>query len=575
LDTEVTVLPSGDLRVVETNVIDFTEGTFTFGYRDIDSSRLTDVVDVMVTEQGRVLPVDFSRPEEGYYRIRYEFEPASQEQRVFTLEYTVRGATRYYDDGDEVFWAGVYADRNGFAVQSSRVTVRLPDGVRALDVQTYGPRAEVRGRGENIIVAEALEPIPSGDQFEVWVKFPHGAIAGSAPPWQAGYDALRAYQRTSKPIVDMVVLTLALLVVGIGVPAALVTWYRRGRDPHVGAVAEYLSEPPADLSPGLAGTLLDEKVEMRDVIATLIDLCRRGVLVMREEHSPGLLGLGTQRDWVFEAGPNFDARLASHERALINALDVDVGDEVSLSSLQNLFYKRLPSIEFSLYKQLVSAGYYQRRPDQVRNRYTTLAIVGLVAALVVFVVGSILASEGIVSTLIWLGVGLGVVGGVWLLTAMGMPVRTRKGAEMRARVEAFKRYLQDIERYTNLHAAIAQFERYLPFAVAFGVERGWMNKFAEIDAPAPSWYTVRFHAHSSDHFGDGPSSSTMPGAARAPSGGLAGANSGLTASLASMNAGLTAMMSSAASTFSSSPSSSGGGGGGGGGSSGGGGGGFG
>lgn len=570
LDTEITVLPNGDLRVVETNVIDFTSGTFTFGYRDIDLSRLTDVVDVLVTEQGRALPVELSQTDEGYFRIRYEFEPARREQRVFTVEYTAQGATRYYDDGDEVFWAGVYADRNGFAVQASRLTVRLPDGATALDAQTYGPRAELRGQGTNVVVAEALEPVASGDQFEIWVKFPHGVIGGSAPPWQAGYDALRAYQRTAKPVVDFVLLVLALLTVSAGVPAAIVMWYRRGRDPQVGLVAEYLSEPPAGISPGLAGTLLDEKADLSDVIATLVDLARRGVLVIREEQSPGLFGIGTRRDWVIEAGPNFDTELAPHERALINALDVGPGEDVPVSSLQNVFYKRLPGIQNALYKQLVSSGYYRRRPDMVRNHYTMWAIAVVIAGGMLFVAGAVLAAEGLTSTLIALGGAITVVGVVWLLVANAMPVRTTKGAEMRARVEAFKRYLSNIERYGDLRAATEQFDRYLPYAVAFGIDGTWISRFAAVDTPAPRWYLRGAGASSS---GGGDSASSVAGAARAASGGgIGAANAGLTSSLAGMNAGLSAMMSSVASTFSSSPSSSGGGGGGG--SSGGGGGGF-
>lgn len=570
LDTEITVLPNGDLRVVETNVIDFTSGTFTFGYRDIDLSRLTDVVDVLVTEQGRALPVELLQTDEGYFRIRYEFEPARQEQRVFTVEYTVQGATRYYDDGDEVFWAGVYADRNGFAVQASRLTVRLPEGATALDAQTYGPRAEVRGQGESVVVAEALEPVASGDQFEIWVKFPHGVIGGSAPAWQAGYDALRAYQRTAKPVVDLALLVLALLTLSVGVPVAIVYWYRRGRDPQVGLVAEYLSEPPAGISPGLAGTLADEKADLSDVIATLVDLGRRGVVVIREEQSPGLFGIGTHRDWVIEAGPSFDAELAPHERALISALELGVGEGVHVSSLQNVFYKRLPGIQAALYAQLVSGGYYERRPDMVRNRYTMLAVAALIAGGVVFLAGGVLVAEGLTSTLIVLGVAIEVVGVVWLIVANAMPVRTPKGAEMRARVEAFKRYLSNIERYGDLRGATEQFDRYLPYAVAFGIDNTWISKFAAVDTPAPRWYLRGMGASSS---GGGDSASSVAGAARASSGGgIGAANAGLTSSLSSMNAGLSAMMSSVASTFSSSPSSSGGGGGGG--SSGGGGGGF-
>ena len=577
LDTEITVLPNGDLRIVETNVIAFTSGTFTFGYRDIDQSRLTGIADVLVTEQGRaqsrVLPVELSQTDEGYFRIRYKFEPARREQRVFTVEYTVQGATRYYDDGDEVFWAGVYADRNGFAVQASRLTVRLPDGATSIDARTYGPRAELRGRGDNVIVAEALESIQSGSQFEIWVKFPHGVIGGAAPAWQAGYDRQREYERTLKPVVDLFMLLLAGLVIAGGVPAAIVLWYRRGRDPQVGMVAEYLTEPPAKLSPGLAGALLDEKADMRDIVATLVDLCRRGVLRMSEEQTAGLFGIGTIRDWVFERGPQFTKQLAQHERELIRALDLDMQDSAHLSDFKDVFYKSVPGIQSALYDQMVSAGYYDHRPDKVRNRFMAVCIVVLVVGFGSLVITGLLAAEGISSTAIALSVAVGIVGAVLTIVGANMPVRTRKGAEMRQRVNAFKRYLENIERYTDLKTATDQFDRYLPFAVAFGIDRSWLRKFAAIDTPAPTWY-VPHMASASSASGAGSSGSSVAGAAKASSGGIAGANAGLTSSLAGMNVGLTAMMSSVASTFSSSPSSSGGGGGGGGGSSGGGGGGF-
>ena len=45
LDSDITVQPNGDLRIIETNVIRFTSGSFTFGYRDIKQDRLTEISD--------------------------------------------------------------------------------------------------------------------------------------------------------------------------------------------------------------------------------------------------------------------------------------------------------------------------------------------------------------------------------------------------------------------------------------------------------------------------------------------------------------------------------------------------
>ena len=59
-------------------------------------------------------------------------------------------------------------------------------------------------------------------------------------------------------------------------------------------------------------------------------------------------------------------------------------------------------------------------------------------------------------------IGLGVTGLATIIAGRWMPSKTRKGAEMASRWEAFKRYLREIERYTDLDEATDLFERYLP-----------------------------------------------------------------------------------------------------------------
>jgi hypothetical protein len=67
----------------------------------------------------------------------------------------------------------------------------------------------------------------------------------------------------------------------LGGPIAVyLLWYKRGRDVPVGVVPEYISEPPDDLPAPLVGTLVDEKADLPDIISTITDLGRRGVLRM-------------------------------------------------------------------------------------------------------------------------------------------------------------------------------------------------------------------------------------------------------------------------------------------------------
>lgn len=57
-----------------------------------------------------------------------------------------------------------------------------------------------------------------------------------------------------------------------------------------------------------------------------------------------------------------------------------------------------------------------------------------------------------------------------------------------ARWLAFKRYLKDIDRYTDLTAQKEIWDRWLPYAIAFGVDKEYIRKFEKVDAPAPGWY---------------------------------------------------------------------------------------
>ncbi|WP_169238405.1 DUF2207 domain-containing protein [Candidatus Roseilinea sp. NK_OTU-006] len=487
LDTEIAVQLNGDLKITETNVIDFTSGVFSWGFRDIELARLTEVRDIVVTERGQPLETEIVYTDDNKLRIKYYFlTPARGEQRTFVLNYTVVGATRYYNEGDQVFWAAVYPSRGGFAVQNARAVVRLPAGATATNAEVYGVRANVKGLGESVVVAEALEPIPSGDQMEVRVQFPHGILTGEPAPWQQAYDARRRFEEAEKPRYDFFTL-LASLLIFLGGPAlAAVLYYTRGRDPDVGLVAQYLTEPP-DAPPGVLGALIDETADIQDLVATLVDLARRGVLTMKEKPVEALGGALTITDWIFEPGENFGKlELRPFEQKLVDALQLSQGER-ALSSLRNRFYAKLPALQHALYEEMVREGYYNHAPNATRAAYQSLAMALALIAALAFCAAIALLGE-LTDYAICLPMAFGVTALAFFLIAKNMPVRTRKGADMRMRAEAFKRYLQNIEKYTDVRESKDLFEKYLPYAIAFGLEHSWTKKFAAVDAPMPPWY---------------------------------------------------------------------------------------
>ena len=578
-DVRITVLQNGDFVVEETQEIVFTSGQFRFGYRNIPMDRLEDITDVSVREgdrqydRGRGGNYTFQTfVEDGDFQIRWYFPPTSNSSHTFVLRYTVKGGLRYYEDGDQLYWKAVYADRD-FPVYSSTVRVELPDAAASGPVAAYDTEASIAGRGTSTVTFEAQETIDPGQEFEVRVQFPHGIVQGSEPDWQAAYDRRAAWEEGPKDLVSLGLGVLgALLLIG-GPLGLLLLWYLRGRDPEVSLPAEYIAEPPSDDPPGVVGTLVDEKADMPDIIATLVDLARRGYLTIEEERERGFLG-ATSFDFTFRRTDKGHDDLLPHERRLLDEI-FEGRSSRHMSDLRNEFYQAIPGIKGKLYQQTVKRGYLRGSPSRVRKLYAGIGVALLIGVFACGIVSVALLAEYTAAVVCpFVGVGVTAIG----LAVVGqwMPSKTRKGAEQAARWEAFRRYLSNIEDYTKLSEAADQFERYLPYAIALGVDQDWVRKFSRIEdtrVPIPAWY---FPTHRPLHTGGGRSAGmgrTAPTSRSAPS--LQDVSDGLSGGLQSMSDGLTAMLNSAGSTLSSQPSSSGGGGGfSGGGGGGGGGGGF-
>src|SRR5690606_14996702 len=155
-------------------------------------------------------------------------------------------------------------------------------------------------------------------------------------------------------LVNLGVGALSFLIL-LGGPLSIVgLWYTRGRDPKVGPVPTYISEPPSDLPPAVVGSLIDEKADVRDIMSTIIDLARRGYMVMEETQEPGFLGIGMNRTFTFKrTDKSVDDGLRPYEKRVMNRIFTSGSDERTLDSLKNKFYTVIPKVKTDLYKELV------------------------------------------------------------------------------------------------------------------------------------------------------------------------------------------------------------------------------
>lgn len=565
---DITILPSGDFRVVETQHLVFTSGTFRYGIRHIPLDYVEDITDVAVSEAGGVVyrPAQTDEPftfrtyrSDNTLHIRYNFPPTADSSRIIVIEYTVRGGLLYYEGGDQLVWKAIPADAN-FPIQQAIVTVHLPEGATVDNYDASGPPGQATlidgGRGVRFI---ANKPMRGGPDFAIRVQWPHGIVAGEPSAWQLEMDRMDRI----RPLADLGALAFSILALVGGLLGLYLLWYTKGRDAVVKLPADWIPEPPSDLPAGMVGTLIDERADMKDIIASLIDLARRGVLSIQEVTSEGALSIGVKHDFIYHL-EDTSLPMRPFEKLLIDKLFGNEREK-KLSDLKHKFYQYVPEVQKALYQATVEEGYFPSSPQKTRSLYASIGIAALVvtgalgcAAL------SLLSSYTNLAICIPLAFAVPSLGLIGL--ARVMPRKTRKGAEEAAKWLAFKRYLENIEKYTKLEEAKEIFDRYLPYAIAFGLEEDWIRKFAQVDAPAPPWYYpgpyLGPRPRRYDWWVPTPASTGGRGqgqAAPAPEGGQRGvpslseASRGMGASLANMSAGLGAMLSSAASTFSSRP----------------------
>lgn len=271
-----------------------------------------------------------------------------------------------------------------------------------------------------------------------------------------------------------------------GVVGIVILWFVRGRDPAIGLVAEIVTEPPDDLPPGAAGTLIDEHVDHHDVVATLLGLARHGAITIQEQgDADGNTGRGRSDYLLTVVDPEGVTSRLERDllRVLFNGKPASF-DSVLLSRVKGRFDAHEPEIRAALYQEMVDRRYFTRSPDATRRRWRTLSWIGLVGSIVVGIFLSVrVDSFAILSTvaavLIWI---------VMLRLSKAMPRKTLVGAEAAAKWRAFKRYLESIDRHENLAEARDLFDRYLSYAVAFGLERQWIRSFASVGTSSPGWF---------------------------------------------------------------------------------------
>jgi uncharacterized membrane protein YgcG len=426
--------------------------------------------------EGQQLKVESSR--QGH-SIKYKIwvPGAENATRTVVLHYRARNGLRFFPDHDELYW-NVTGDEWDQPIEAATALIELParaTGVRAIAFNgVFGStardaRVELRGTTIRLTMPRRLEFHEGLTAVVGWDK---GVVPEPTPT-----ERTLGFLASNWPLAIPIPVFLGMFLL----------WSRVGRDPRrLPVVVRY--EPPDAITPAEAGTLMDNTADMRDITATVVDLAVRGHLRIEERPESHLFGLLKRTEYVFHrmAAPAEATALAPHEASVLSGIFGSGRTEVPLSDLENDFYRHLPEIRQSLFARLVGKGLYRSRPDTVRSRWLLSA--GMVGGLIAVLGGTLGARLNLSPLPVFLAAGLSVL--IVAGFAAFMPARTVAGARVLERVLGFEEFLRrvDAEHYQRVVKTPEMFERFLPYAMTFRVERRWAKAFEGIYREPPTWY---------------------------------------------------------------------------------------
>jgi uncharacterized membrane protein YgcG len=394
--------------------------------------------------------------------------------RTVEITYTVRNGTRFFEDHDEFYW-NVTGNDWPVPIDHATATVSFPGAAAgSLRAQAF---TGVYGSAERDATAgvkgseasfETNNPLPMRGGLTVDIYIPKGILKEPSTLtrvlWFLG----------SNPIVFLPFWTLAVM---------FTLWWYKGRDPDPGVSVAPMYEPPAGMSPAEAGTLLEDTVHPRDITSTLVDMAVRGFVKIEEVDDKGLVF--HHKDYVFHLLKPMAqwTDLAPHERVMLTNVFGE-GDVTRLSSLKNRFYTAIPVIKQDVMAALKNKGMYLVDPDSA-NGYSFVAILFIVAP---FLMLQFLWNMSVFSS-IGLLIGAGILSAIiWWLFARQMTAKTVKGGRTRVAVLGFQEFMNRVDADRLKRMPPDTFEKFLPYAMALGVEHQWAQAFAGIVTNPPSWY---------------------------------------------------------------------------------------
>ncbi|MGA2962571.1 MAG: DUF2207 domain-containing protein [Candidatus Korobacteraceae bacterium] len=422
-------------------------------------------------------PLKYETGIQGAYRyLKIYLDNAFNTDKTVRITYTVQNGVRFFDDHDELYWNVTGNDWPVPIDNASALVVFPASASGSLRAQAftgaYGSaerdaQAEVTG---NQVTFETNNPLPMRGGLTLDVYVPKGFLHQPGPITRALWF-VRSNAIVLLPVFAFIVM--------------FTMWWFKGRDPKAGLSVAPMYEPPKGMSPGEVGSLVDDSVLPRDITSTLVDLAVRGYLKIEEQSDKALFFNST--DYVFHLmkPPAEWNDLADHEVEILRNMFPEPSARLTtLSGLKNRFYLALPSVKQEILGELKSKGMYRVDPESAHG-YRLVGI--LIIALPFIGLQAMGVAQFFLSPLVAI-ISIAMALLIVFLFGREMTAKTLRGVRTVVEIQGFKEFMTRVDADRLKRMPPDTFEKFLPYAMALGVEKHWAHAFEGIIHDPPSWY---------------------------------------------------------------------------------------
>ena len=383
----------------------------------------------------------------------------------YYISYKVSGAITYFSDHDELYW-NITGNEWDIPIESVLSTVYLSDVTDQDNITTTcftGLKGESKrdceiknaGANTNFSTLTSLSP---KEGITIVYGFPKGKISVLEP------------KKDNSNIISSIIFSIIGLVYlywTLVYPIRIfIKWYkdRRHTKKEQRIVTAWFSSPKTldkrTMRPVEVGALIDKSVDHRDFTATIIDLAERGYLK--------IINLDKKDKFSFQKKKDFlgDKNLVSFEKDAMQIL-FGSSDETSLDKLKSSLTlpKRIEDFKKGVMKCLTLENkLFEEDPYKVSTFYSIISVFAFIT----------------------FSFPLAIIA---LLFGRKSAKRSDLGIEKYSEAYSLRNFLISQNEQLNFQAQNQMFfEKLLPYATAFGVEKIWAKRFADLKLKPTDWY---------------------------------------------------------------------------------------